>query len=103
MLRLTGSLSDISPSAAASSFEEDLLHDDLPSNPKFVTKASRSKGKRPSWNESAEVGIAYQETITIVSRKPFDLYQDYLANLEESNLKSDSLRQVSAFRSRKRY
>lgn len=95
MLYLIGSLSDISPSAAASSFEEDLLHDDLPSNTKFVTKSSRTNGRQPSSTGSAEIEIAHKETITILSRKPFSLYEDYLTELEESKAKSDSLRQVT--------
>lgn len=95
MLGLIGSLSDISTSAAASSFEEDLLHDDLPSNTKFVTKSSHSNGRQPSFTESAEIGIVHKETITILSRKPFSLYADYLTELEESKVKGDSLRQVT--------
>lgn len=94
MLRLIGSLSDIAPSVAESSFEEDLLHDDLPSNTRFVAKDSRPSGKQPPSTRSAETESAHGEKISILSRRPFELYRDYMTELEESKVRNESLRQV---------
>lgn len=79
---------------AASSFEEDLLHDDLPSNTDFVTKNSGTSrktnaAKLPRVKETGGAG-----SIRILSQDAFDLYQDYMTELEDSKMKSENSRQV---------
>jgi hypothetical protein len=93
-LLVIGSLSDIAPSAAASSFEEDLLQDDLPSNSRFVNRNPRTNNKRFPPTQSSETETSHSEKIRILSRRPFDLYQDYMTELEESKVRSEALRQV---------
>jgi hypothetical protein len=68
---------------AASSFEEDLLRDDLPSNADFV-RGNLSTLNRPKAPEPDTLAYEDKGTIRILYNESFELYQDYLTKLEET-------------------
>ncbi|KAJ9105319.1 hypothetical protein QFC21_001687 [Naganishia friedmannii] len=80
---LLGSLSDLAPSLAASSFEEDLLRDDLPSNADFVRGNSSTPNRIEVPHHDNHV-LEDKEMIRILYNESFDLYQDYLTKLDET-------------------
>lgn len=87
----SGSLSDLAPSLAASSFEEDLLHDDLPSNADFV-RGNMSTSNRTKVSPHENHTPEDKGTIRILYNESFELHQDYMTKLEETVHQSDDLR-----------
>lgn len=90
-----GSLSDIAPSLAASSFEEDMLQDDIPSNTDFVTQSTGANGNSIVPHMPLRKSAGESDNIRILSGEPFELYQDYMAELEESRVKNVHSRRVT--------
>jgi hypothetical protein len=91
----TGSLSDIAPSLAASSFEEDMLQDDIPSNTDFVAHSTGANGNSAAPHMPLRKSAGDSDNIRILSGEPFELYQDYMADLEESRVKNVHSRRVT--------
>lgn len=90
-----GSLSDIAPSLAASAFEEDMLQDDIPSNTDFVAKSTGINGNSTAPHMLRRKSAGDSDNIRILSGGPFELYQDYMAELEESRVKNVYSRRVT--------
>ncbi|KAJ9095753.1 hypothetical protein QFC19_007466 [Naganishia cerealis] len=83
---LLGSLSDLAPSLTASSFEEDLLRDDLPKNADFV-RGSLPKTSRAGVSQHGSE--RHDDSIRVIYHESFDLYQDFMTRLEETVHRND--------------
>lgn len=89
-----GSLSDIAPSLAASSFEEDMLQDDIPNNTEFVAKSAGIRHNGTASNAPGRKPKCDTDRIRILPGESFALYRDYMAELEDTRAKNVASRQV---------